>query len=63
MDNSNSGSDTMQNGGNQEVLKLEIFHGKISFFFKKKGQICLFFFSQAQIGMCSFYAVQIIYVL
>ena len=50
MDNINGGNDTMQNGGNQEVLKLEIFHGKIfslkenfkiylvnSFFFSSKG--------------------------
>jgi hypothetical protein len=31
----------MQNGGNQEVLKLEIFHGKIP---SKKNNSNLFFF-------------------
>jgi hypothetical protein len=29
MDNSISGTETIQNGGNQEVLKLEVFHGMI----------------------------------
>jgi hypothetical protein len=28
MDNGNSGNDTMQNGANQDILKLEVFHGK-----------------------------------
>jgi hypothetical protein len=51
MDNSNSGNDTMQNGGNQEVLKLEIFHGKIPS--KKKTQIC--FFSLFKLKINSFF--------
>ena len=30
LDNSNN-NDSMQNGGNQEVLKIEVFHGKQKF--------------------------------
>jgi hypothetical protein len=49
MDNSNSGNETMQNGGNQEVLKLEIFHGKISL---KNSNL---FFSLSILKMISFF--------
>jgi hypothetical protein len=61
MDNSNNNNDPTQNGANQEVLKIEVFHGRNSFL---KNQISgNHFLFQVLIDMSLFYVVQIIYVL
>jgi hypothetical protein len=43
MDNSNNNNDPTQNGANQEVLKIEVFHGKNSFLKIKYLEIIFFF--------------------
>ena len=69
MDYSNNNNDSMQNGNNQDVLKIEVFHGKKRFFQKfcfaeKKGEFQFLFLSlKVPIDMYLFFAVQTIFVL
>jgi len=60
-----SSSDSTQNGNNQDVLKIEVFHGKLTKRQKLKSTITFsfLFFAKVPIDMYLFYVVQIIYVL